>query len=63
MELDRRAQVYYLMKSGITEAKTIHKKTRIPLSTIYDIKNRIKSGEGIEMKPGTRAREKLSTTD
>jgi hypothetical protein len=50
------------MKSGITEAKTIHKKTRIPFSTIYDNKNRIKSGEGIERKPGSGAREKLSTT-
>ncbi len=41
MEFDRRLQVYYLMKSGIKSPKIIHQMTKIPLSTIYDIKKEL----------------------
>jgi transposase len=63
MELERRSQVFYLLKSGIKDPKKIHKLTKIPLSTVYSIKNRIESGKGVQREAGSGAREKLSASD
>jgi hypothetical protein len=51
------------MKPGIKSSKIIHEKTKIPLSTIYDIKKkkRIESEFSVERKTGSEARGKLSS--
>ncbi len=37
------------MKCGANEAKKLHNMTRIPLTTVYDIKNKINSVGNIEI--------------
>jgi transposase len=52
-ELDNRKRLYNLMEAGITSARELHERTGIPLSTVYDAKNRFTSGESCERRSGS----------
>ncbi len=58
-----RERLQVLFEAGIVEAKKLHQKTKISLSTIYDVLAKLKRGEGIERSPGSGRPLKLQPND
>lgn len=63
MELENRKSLKILYDYGITKAKELSHITNIPLRTVYDVIQRFKSGNGVELMPQNMGRRKLKPND
>ncbi len=60
IKLEDRIRLKNLYDAGFTKAKQLIKLTKISKSTVYDILNRIKSGQSMARKPQSGPRKKLA---
>src|SRR6266542_3271923 len=56
----RRTAITSLWNSGVRDAKTLHKQTSVPLSTIYDYLKKLKMGYSLDPLPRSGRPKKLT---